>query len=128
MCCCPKGSHVSLEGKDEKGRFLTSSAQEYPAGLCETLAKLLLDAFRQLPQTMEMAEFRKQLKIKQQKTQVPGTTKLYQTAFDKGSGNPSLASASTVGPPSGASATLGTSESTSVGSESPPHSQTVRGE
>ena len=49
FCNHPRGQHVSLQGVDSSGRFLTSYAQEYPAGMCEALADCLVEQLRTRP-------------------------------------------------------------------------------
>ena len=49
FCNHPQGQHVSLQGVDSSGRFLTSYAQEYPAGMCESLADCLIERLETRP-------------------------------------------------------------------------------
>lgn len=55
-CSHGAGAHITLEGRDHTGRFLTSYAMEYPPGLCRALATCFVKALAADIELDEIAE------------------------------------------------------------------------
>jgi len=70
-CSHGRGAHITLEGKNEEGIFLTSFAQEYPAALCKTLAELFFPIFRGSPRSWNSHDILYQTKQLQTRIKVP---------------------------------------------------------